>query len=149
MKYEEYLKERKSKLDTLPIFFAFSDKQFDDEMKKRGLSGKDTKKVFSLGNGGYYLRSDAQIIRDFFNQKDELPELMKDREFAEGAFLYEMFNHEFAINMQGAWEVCECFGECEYQECKTGPEYLKEMGFGDETIAAYRAAKERYYDKVS
>jgi hypothetical protein len=32
----------------------------------------------------------------------------------ESAFLYEMNNHEYAINWQADWDVCSCFGECEY-----------------------------------
>lgn len=149
MTYEEYKKSRQSKADSLPIFFAFTNEQFKKEMEKRGLSENDTDKIYGMGNGGFYLKSDAKIIHDFFNQKDELPELMQDRKFAEDAFLYEMFDHELCYNSQGAWEVCSCFGDCEYEEYKTSADYLREMGFGEETVKAYRVAKARYYDKIA
>ena len=149
MTYEEYKRSRQSEFDNLPIFFAFSDEQFEKEMNKRGLTGKDTKKVYGMGNGGFYLKKDAHIIHDFLNKKDELPELMQNEDFAEDAFLYEMFNHELCYNSQGAWDVCSCFGNCEYGDGKTSKDYLKEMGYGEGTIKAYRRAKVRYYDKVS
>lgn len=146
MKYWEYKKARQAQFDALPIFWAFSDKQFELEMKKRGLSVKDTKKVYGLGNGGFFLRSDAKIIHDFFNQEDELKKLMQDYDFAENAFYEEMMNHEYRYNLQGAWEVCNCFGDCEYKEGKSAADYLKDIGYGENTIKAYDAARARYYE---
>ena len=39
----------------------------------------------------------------------ELHEALKDEEFAEAAFLYEMDNHEYAINWDGDADVLACF----------------------------------------
>lgn len=145
MNYREYKEVKQKGFNDLPIFFAFGRTQFKEAMEERGLTEKDTDKIYGLGAGGYCLRSDAPLIREWFSKKDELPELMKDYDFAEDAFFYEMQNHEFGINSQGDWDVCSCFGDCEYDDSKGGSEYLREMGYGESTINAYRGAKKKYY----
>lgn len=145
MNYREYREVKQKSFNELPIFFAFGMRQFKEAMEERGLTEKDTDKIYSLGAGGYYLRSDAPLIRAWFSKKDELPELMKNYEFAEDAFFYEMKNHEFGINSQGDWDVCSCFGDCEYDDSKGGDEYLRDMGYGESTVNAYHGAKARYF----
>ena len=54
-------------------------------MEKRGLTENDTDQVYALGAGGYYLRKDADVVRDWFNKPDELPELMKFADLLEKA----------------------------------------------------------------
>lgn len=145
MTYTEYKNARQGEFDALPIFWAFSNKQFEEAMQERGLTMQDTDKIFSLGYGGYALKSDKDVILAFLNKKDPLPELMKNPVFAFDAFYYEMCNHEFGINWQGSWDVCSCFGECEYSNDKGGAEYLAEMGYGEDTINSYYAAKAQYF----
>ena len=70
---------------------------------------------------------------------------MRDSAFAEEAFYYEMCNHEYGINSQGDWDVCSCFGDCQYSPEKGGKEYLLDMGYGDTAIGAYLRARRRYY----
>ena len=145
MTYEEYKEKRQNECNALPLFFAFSDEQFKEAMEERGLKVTDTDKIYRLGDcGGFYLKSDAEKVRAWLTAEDELPNLMKDKTFAEDAFYYEMCNHEYAINWQGAYDVCSCFGACEYGEMKTGDDYLKEMGYGTETRRAYQSALARY-----
>ena len=55
-----------------------------------------------------------------------IDEALKDEEFAEAAFLYEMDNHEYAINWSGDADVLACFNIDEKE--------LINMGLGD----AYR-----------
>ena len=145
MNYKEWKDSRQGEFNNLPIFFAFGDRQFKDQMEKRGLTENDTDQVYALGAGGYYLRKDADVVRDWFNKPDELPELMKDEDFAVDAFRYEMANHEYHINWQGDWDVCQCFGESKYGESKSYEDYLKEAGYQDEVISYYRKAKKLFY----
>ena len=42
--------------------------------------------------------------------KEVQDKLKTDPEFAEAAFLYEMDNHEYAINYDGDDDVLRCFG---------------------------------------
>lgn len=145
MTYTEYKSARQGEFNALPIFWAFSNRQFEEAMQERGLTSKDTDKVFSIGAGGFALKSDKDVILAFLKKEDPLPELMKDPAFAEDAFCYEMQNHEYGINWQGDWDVCSCFGECEYFVDKGAAEYLKEMGYGQETVDAYYQARRRYF----
>lgn len=149
MTYKEYKDKEQAEFNKLPIFWAFSDRQFMEEMQKRGLTEHDTDKLYSFGNlGGFYLKSDAQLIRDYLNRPNELLELMKEPEFAEEAFLFEMQNHEYHINWEGDYDVCSCFGHCNFEEGKGGLSYLKEMGYETETLVAYQNARSRFYKMV-
>lgn len=145
MTYTEYKSARQGEFNALPIFWAFSNKQFEEAMQERGLTMQDTDKVFSIGAGGFALTSDKDVILAFLKKEDPLPKLMKDPAFAADAFFYEMCNHEYGINWQGDWDVCSCFGDCEYSEDKGGADYLTEMGYGNDTISAYFQAKKDYW----
>lgn len=146
MTYKEYKKARQDEFNNLPIFFAFGNEQFKKAMEERGLTENDVDKVYRFGDtGGFYLKKDADIIRNFMNKPDKLNEYMKNPEFAESAFYYEMGNHEYHINWQGDWDVCSCFGDCEYSDGKTYVDYLKEIGYTQETINAFKLAKKRFH----
>lgn len=147
MTYKEYKMQRQKEFNNLPIFFAFSTDQLEKAMNERGLTLKDTDKIYSFGSGGFYLRSDADKIREWVNTPDPIKNLMNDYEFAVSAFYYEMKNHEYSINpYQGEWEVCSCFGDCEYDDCKTYVDYLKEIGYSENVINAYTKAKDKYWN---
>lgn len=145
MKYTEWKDKRQKAFNELPIFFAFSNKQFAQEMAARGLSEKDTDKLYSIGHGGFYLRKDAGQIREWVKGEGELSQLMNNEEFATEAFEYEMENHEYAINWQRDWDVCNCFceKECEYGETKTYVDYLTEQSHAN-WIPAYEKALATY-----
>lgn len=149
MTYKEYTEKRQQEFNALPIFFAFSNEQFKTVMEELGLTESDTDKIYKLDDtGGFYLRSDADKIREYFSKPDELKELMKDKKFAEDAFEYEMANHEYAINYQGDWDVCSCFGNCKYDECKGYVQYLRDMGYSDDVIQAFRNSKVKHYEMM-
>ncbi len=148
MTYEEWKDTRQKEFNSLPIFFAFNNQQFKEAMEERGLTENDTDKIYKLGYGGFYLRTDAQKIRDFILMPNELPELMKDHNFAVSAFLYEMQNHEYAINRyQRDFDVCDCFleSEPEFGDNKDYNDYLKEAGH-EEWIEPYREARQKYFE---
>lgn len=143
MTYDEYRTERQTKANNLPVFFAVSKKQLKEEMAKIGLttSDEDKKKICSVpwASNTFCLKSDIPKIIAYI-EEDNITELMKDPVFAEEAFRYEMDNHEYAINLQGDWDVCSCFFSVEYESSKTGDDYLKESGCSDEIIKAYHRA---------
>ena len=146
MTYKEYKKARQDEFNNLPIFFAFSNEQFKRAMEERGLTENDVDKVYRFGGtGGFYLKKDADIIRNFMNKPDKLNEYMKNPEFAESAFYYEMGNHEYHINWQGDWDVCSCFGDCEYSDGKTYVDYLTEIGYTQEIINAFELARKHFH----
>lgn len=152
MTYAEYRKEQLAKINSLPLFFAFSRRQLEKEMAKIGLttSDEDKEKICRVPgvNGAFCLKSDIPKIIAYF-EEDNITELMKDPVFAEEAFRYEMDNHEYAINWQGDWDVCSCFFSVEYESGKTGDDYLKESGCSDEIIKAYHRAARAHRNGTS
>jgi hypothetical protein len=150
MTYQEYRQKSQAEFNALPIFFAFSNQQFKEQMEARGLTENDTDKIYRFGNtGGFYLRSDAQVIHDYFDkQKTDhtLEDLMQDHDFAVSAFRYEMDNHEYAINhYQGDWEVVGCFTkkELEFSDDKNYKDYMYEAGLED-LIPWYQEARREH-----
>lgn len=147
MTYQEYKDKSQSEFNNLPIKFAFGMDQFRRVMEEWGLTENDKGQIYSLPGGGLYLRKDAEIIRDYFNKQDELPQLMNDYDFAFDAFVYEMGNHEYHINTyQGDLDVCSCFGNCEYDDEKDYADYLSEIGYSDQVIKAYKDAKKKFLE---
>lgn len=143
--YINYQKGRQQSFDEWcekNAFFAFNQEQFDEGMRSLGLDPSDHSAIRHYGYGMYYLAS-AELPK-----KDDRPlnELMKDEDFAVGAFYYEMSNHEYAINLQGDWDVCSCFtdAEPEYGSCKDYADYLAEGGYGPEVIGYYKDARIKY-----
>jgi len=146
MTYLKWKKNGQKSFDELPIFFAFGRDQFKQAMEARGLTENDTDKIYRLGDtGGFYLKSDADIVKAYFEKKDDLPGLMNDHDFAVDAFYYEMGNHEYHINYQGDWDVCSCFCHCDYGSDKDYADYLKDGGYSDEVIGFYKEAKKKFY----
>ena len=148
MTYEEYRKIREQEVNELPVFWAFSDDQFRKAMEERGLTENDTDKIYALGSGGFYLRTDADKVRAFFNKPDTLHDLIiNDPVFAEEAFYYEMCNHEYGINYQGDWDVCSCFckKELDFKDDKSYVDYLLEAGYNSDVVETYRKARAAYY----
>ena len=66
---------------------------------------------------------------------------MTDPKFAEEAFLYEMDNHEYCINMTGDIDVLQCFG-IPYDEHEGA--CLDDLGLD----GAYLRARRRHMDKA-
>ena len=61
---------------------------------------------------------------------------LKDKDFALAAFLYEMDNHEYAINYDGDRDVLGCFG--------LETDDLEKMGL--ETV--YQLARKKHFDHM-
>ena len=145
MNYKEYREQKQAEVDALPLAFAFSDEQFNEGMRKLGLNPEDTDKIVAVPGGGFCRKEDAKHVFETLSW-GKLVDLMKDPEFAEDAFYYEMCNHEYGINWEADYDVVECFpGNSEYEEDKSGAEYLKERGYSEEICKAYSRARKRYF----
>lgn len=148
MNYKEYKEKRQSEFNQLPVFFAFGNKQFEEQLAKRGIKLEDAQKyVYRLSDtGGFYLKKDAEQIRAWFtiDHDAELRSMMEnDLDFAREAIEYEMYNHEYAINWQGDWDVASCFGPVEYDEDKSGADYLSELGFDNKVIQVWNETRRK------
>ena len=112
-KRDEYLelqKRHQKELEEFPIAYAFNDKQLEEALEKLGATKEECVSVF--GHGDIVKRTDAKrLVAMLENQREEMLQRIKDDPiFAEAAFLYEMDNHEYAINYSGDEDVLDCFG---------------------------------------
>ena len=111
-KREEYLelkKRHQKELEDFPIAYAFNDKQLDEALDKLGASKEECVTVF--GHGDIVLRTDAKALVKMLKRQDEelKQKLRDDVDFAYEAFLYEMDNHEYAINWSADEDVLSAF----------------------------------------
>ena len=102
--YSAMKKRHQEKMDGVldeTTFFAFSDEQFNEGMKKFGLNPKDKndlKKIVRIPAGGFCLKERLDDLRNVVNQNsEELRLAMQDEKFAYQAFLSELCNHEYCI----------------------------------------------------
>lgn len=131
MKAEAYLKlkeKQEKELNDFPIAYAFDGKQLEEALEKLGASKEEC--VTYMGMGDVMKKADVPKFKEMLKRhKEEIFEAMKDDDFAEGAFLYEMDNHEYAINWSGDEDVLACFN--------MNTAKLREMGL----TGAYRRAR--------
>lgn len=99
MKYTELKEKHQREVSEFPMFFAFSNSQFEAGMKKLGLEPNDTDKIYRFSDtGGFYKRSDTKTLWSMLDRhRAELETAMQDPEFAYDAFRYELANHEYII----------------------------------------------------
>lgn len=95
MTYTELKNRQQSEFNAFPCFFAFSNQQFDDGMRRLGLSPDDTSAIYHGFGGMYYRRSDSKKLSEMFSRFDaELSAALNDYDFAVDAFQTEIANHE-------------------------------------------------------
>ena len=112
MKRQAYLdlQERQRKeIEEFPIAYAFNEQQLKEALEKLGAKKEECVTIF--GHGDIVKKENAKPFIDMLKrQMNELQIAMKDEAFAEAAFLYEMDNHEYAINWDGDDDVLSVFG---------------------------------------
>ena len=94
--YQELKTRHENELNAFEhIFFAFSNEQLEKGLERLNT---DTKSIFSLGGGGYVLKSHAKDLNALFTGHDqELKEHRKSRKNLLESLVYELRNHEFCI----------------------------------------------------
>lgn len=135
--YLELKKTHEKELNDFPIAYAFNDQQLKEALAKLGVeSTKECVTVF--GHGDIVKKSDAsKLIAMFKRQNEEVHELLRsDKEAAYEAFLYEMNNHEYAINWDGDDAIYDCFA-IDYER-------VRDWGLED----AYRKARAAHYKQM-
>lgn len=112
--YAEMSKRHQEETNALPMYWAFSDEQFDKKLKELGLTRKDTGKLCKTFGGGFCLASDAKMIADtLIRHRKELEAAIKADETGDGfikdMFLYELRNHEYTYTLDTE-ETLNAFG---------------------------------------
>jgi len=81
------------------IFYAFSDKQFKEGLKKLNLSEGEENKLFELGAGSFILKDRKKDLDDLLlSNRKELRENLKDKKFLLNALRYELSNYEYSYS---------------------------------------------------
>ena len=104
--------------------------------------------IFSPVFMGYYRDADfvqhgAELLRALNEAERKNAETF---DYWKSAFLYEMFNHEYGINWQADYDVCNCFANCSNVKDYTDTnELFTVCGFNDMQKSAYMAARREYF----
>lgn len=94
MNYSELKRKQHDELDSFPMFFAFSEKLFEEGMQKLGVT--DIKTLFRIPGDGFIRKSDYEKFSSLLDRLDsEMKEALQDREFLIDAIEYELCNHEY------------------------------------------------------
>jgi hypothetical protein len=93
MKYADLKKKHSDEFSTLPLFFAFNEKQF-----KEGLNTLDCglMELVDIGSGGYMRKVDKHLLDEMFaRHESEREAALLDDGFLLDALVYQLTNHEF------------------------------------------------------
>ena len=102
--YVDMMKRQQQELSDFPIAYAFNEQQLEEALIK--LNATKEEGVTYMNMGDIIKRTDVPAFKRMLRRHtEELQNAMKNEEFAEAAFLYEMDNHEYAINWDGDADV--------------------------------------------
>lgn len=132
--YLELLEKQREEINNFPIAYAFNSKQLEEALNK--LNAKKEECVTIFNHGDIVKKENAKPFIDMLKRHSkEVQSLIKnDHDIAEAAFLYEMDNHEYAINLSGDDDVLTCFG-MDFDD-------LKDTGLLD----SYRRARNKHME---
>lgn len=103
MKQDTYLEMKKRHSEDIDsfegIFFAFNNQQFEEGMNKIGLTVNDKNQIYSIGAGGYILKTKSQDFENMLTRhQTERKELKQNEKKLLAALVYELQNHEYCIS---------------------------------------------------
>lgn len=83
--YDALKKKQQDEVNAFPFGFAFSNSQFEEMMKKWGLTPEDTDKIYSICSGTFIRKEDADAMDAMFRrQKEEREKAIEEDETGEG-----------------------------------------------------------------
>lgn len=105
MTYTELKSKQQKEMNAFPLGAAFSNKQFEEMMKRWGFSVDETDKICSIGYGAFIRKSDkAAFFEMLERQKKERDEAIAADKTGNGyiyeMFLYELNNHEYGYTYE-------------------------------------------------
>ena len=96
-RYLELKNRHEKEFNEFPMFFAFSNKQFEEGMAKFGLKPDETDKIYRFGNtGGFYLRTDSKKLSELLTRHEVEMQQAIEEDLTGDDFIYDMFNYELA-----------------------------------------------------
>jgi len=96
MKWTELKEKHSSELNSFPMFFAFSDKQFEEGKEKLGVT--ENSELASIGGGGAIRKTDGHALKKMFDaHRAERETYFTDDRNLLDALVYELGNHEYCV----------------------------------------------------
>ena len=124
--YQELKARQQKELNEFEgIFFAFSNKQFAEGMKK--VDATDAKaEIYSLGAGGYIRKDRSKAFNEMFKRHaEEKIQRKKEEKFLFDSLVYELKNHEYCITYDVndaldalGWDIKDIDAEILKKACK-------------------------------
>ncbi len=132
--------------DYISMFFIGSDEGWEDRKVKTD------EMVYNRAGFCYmdkslkpFIDKHVELLDKLNAQKDNVAD---NYEYQKSAFLYEMYNHEYGINLQADWDVLSVFGKVTYRgDWDVLDDYFKDLKFTETQKKAYRDARTEYYKK--
>ena len=101
-RYAELRRRQQEVFSSLPISYAFGIGQFNEMMQEWGLDpDADVDKIYSIGNGGYIRKADADLMHQAFDLLHEELQAAIAQDTTGSGFIYEMFLCELADHEYG------------------------------------------------
>lgn len=101
-RYAELRQKQQEVFSSLPIGYAFGNRQFAEMMSDWGLDpDADVDKIYSIGNGGYIRKVDADLMHKTFDRLHEELQAAIAQDTTGSGFIYEMFLCELADHEYG------------------------------------------------
>ena len=133
----------------ISVFFIGSDAE--REHRLRGIQSASM--IYDERAFAYFYPCDTEFVKRHRELCETLDtrraEAERDFEYLKDAFIYEMANHEYAINWQGNWDVLSCFGKIRYVENDDFNSYFRQLNFKPVQIKAFLAARCEYMRRHS
>lgn len=106
--YNQLEAEHAELFNKFPMFFAFSNEQFNEGMKK--LNVTDKADLYSISGGGFIRKTDSKALDELLTRMEtEMQTALKDDTFLLSAIKYELGNREYCITYD-ATETLETLG---------------------------------------
>ena len=104
--YREIEKKIQDIISTMPIRYAFGQEQFNKNVIEYfGFKSMDEahEKLYDNGYGGYYLRTDSNLIKEAWDKIHKMKEAAIKQDIDGTGYIYDMFyyelvNHEYCVN---------------------------------------------------
>ena len=99
--YKELKQRQQAEVNAFPMAFAFSVRQFEEGMKKLGLSPSEREKVVSIRGGGFIRKDDQEALMEMFRQHKRQRKIAAAADKTGTGYLLEMFRSELANHEYG------------------------------------------------
>ena len=126
--YTKFKERQQKETNDLPIHFAFGDRQLKEKAEELGFSSVEEliENVTGIGAGGFVLKNDLDLVLETFKRhSQEMDKALKNDDFLEDAFEYELSNHEYIMT----YDISDALRPLgiTYEEYQTNERYQRVM----------------------